>query len=79
MLVGDNPQKTKHPKIKKINDPFIPYEKLERELRILKQLINENRSKQVKQLLEKLLKSYKSNSKIVDHLFLEKRKSNLKS
>ena len=79
LLVGDNPQKTKHPKIKKINDPFIPYEKLERELRILKQLINENRSKQVKQLLEKLLKSYKSNSKIVDHLFLEKRKSNLKS
>jgi FlaA1/EpsC-like NDP-sugar epimerase len=28
LLVGENPQKTNHPKIQKINDPFIPYDKL---------------------------------------------------
>ena len=29
LLIGDNPVKTNHTKIKKINDPFIPMNKLE--------------------------------------------------
>ncbi len=76
LLVGDNPQKTKHPKIKKINEPFIPYHKLEVELNNLRNLISQNDVKEVKRLLEKLLKSYRSNSKIVDHLYLQQRLTN---
>ena len=72
LLVGNNPKKTIHPKIKKINDPYIPFNKLELELKNLKTFIDQNNSLAVKKILEKLLKSYKSNSKIVDHIHLEK-------
>ena len=71
LLIGDNPQKTKHPKIIKINDPFLPFKELEKHLNDLKKLIYYNKSNEVKKLLIKLLKSYKSNSKIVDHIFVE--------
>ena len=71
LLVGNKPQKTSHPKIKKINDPFIPYNKLELELNKLKRLINKNKAAEVKIFLTKLLTSYKSNSIIVDHIYVE--------
>ena len=73
LLIGDNPQKTKHPKIQKINDPYIPLNKLKKKLNKLKKLISDNNSKEVKKLLDKLLKSYKSNSEIVDHIHIEKK------
>ncbi len=76
LLIGDNPQKTNHPKIQKINDPFIPFNELQKNLNNLKKLINDNKSEDVKKLLIKLLKSYKSNSKIVDHIHVEKTLSN---
>ena len=71
LLIGNNPQKTFHPKIQKTNDPFIPFEQLERDLDILSKLLAENNVKEVKTILEKL-NLYKSNSKIVDHIFIEK-------
>lgn len=73
LLVGDKPQNTKHSKIKKINDPFILFNKLDPELKKLKTLINNDDPSGVKKLLEKLLKSYKSNSKIVDHIYLKQK------
>ena len=76
LLIGDDPQKTDHTKIKKANDPFIPFAKLELELNNLKSLLDENSVNEVKNLLEKLLKLYKSNSNIVDHLYVEKLLSN---
>ena len=74
LLIGDNPKKTHHFKIKKINDPLIPFNQLEVYLKNLKNLINKNKASAVKQLLKKLLKSYKSNSKIVDHIYSEQKK-----
>jgi len=71
LLIGNNPQKTFHPKIQKTNDPFIPFEQLERDLDILSKLLAENNVKEVKTILEKL-NLYKSDSKIVDHIFIEK-------
>ena len=71
LLIGDNPKKTKHPKIKKINDPFINFNQLKIELNNLKNFITYDKSKDVKKLLVKLLKSYNSNSKIVDHLYIQ--------
>ena len=72
LLIGDDPQKTDHPKIKKASDPFTPFVQLELDLNNLKNLLDKNRVKEVKELLEKLIKSYKSNSKIVDHLYIER-------
>ena len=71
LLIGNNPQKTFHPKIQKTSDPFIPFEQLEKDLNILSKLLAENNVKEVKTILEKL-NLYKSNSKIVDHIFIEK-------
>jgi len=76
LLIGDNPQKTNHTKILKIEDPFTPFEKLEKDLNNLKILLDENKADEVKNLLQKLFNSLKSNTQIVDHIHLEKILSN---
>ena len=45
--------------------------KLEFELKKLEKLIEKNKVDKVKYLLNKIIKSYKSNSKIVDHIYSE--------
>ena len=45
---------------------------LEKDLKKLKILLDNNQVYDVKKLLEKLVKLYKSNSKIVDHFYTEK-------
>ena len=71
LLIGDNPEKTKHAKIQKTKDPFIPYSQLKLDLDKLKSLLDNNKVKEVKILVEKLVKLYKTNSKIVDHIYTE--------
>ena len=73
LLIGDNPERTNHPKIKKINDPFIPFDQLEKNLKKLKSLLDNNKVAEVKDLLNKFVKLYKSSSNIVDHIYLEKK------
>jgi FlaA1/EpsC-like NDP-sugar epimerase len=69
LLIGENPQKTNHLKIKKTNDPYIPFSQLEIHLNNLKKLIDENQVADVKELLNKIIRLYKSNSEIVDHFY----------
>ena len=71
LLIGDNPQKTKHSKIQKISDPFIPYHQLEKQLLNLKVLLDNNDAIEVKNFLHKLLSSYKPVQKIADHIHIE--------
>ena len=71
LLIGNNPQKTSHKKIQKIQDPIIPFEKLEKELNHLMNLIDKNSANEVKIKLDELLNLYNSNSKIVDHIYNE--------
>ena len=74
LLLGDNPQKTQHPKIKKAQDPFIRFNQLEVDLNNLKTLLDDNKVFEVKELLGKIVKTYQSNSEIVDHVYLEQSK-----
>jgi FlaA1/EpsC-like NDP-sugar epimerase len=74
LLLGDNPQKTQHPKIQKAQDPFIPFNQLEVDLNNLKTLLDHNKVFEVKELLAKIVKTYQSNSAIVDHIYLEQSK-----
>ena len=74
LLLGDNPQKTQHPKIQKAQDPFIPFNQLEVDLNNLKTLLDNNKVLEVKELLAKIVKTYQSNSAIVDHFYLEQSK-----
>jgi len=76
LLLGDNPQKTNHSKIQKISDPLIPFDQLEIDINNLKILIDNNKASDVKHLLMKILKLYKSNSEIVDHIHTELLSSN---
>jgi FlaA1/EpsC-like NDP-sugar epimerase len=71
LLLGDNPQKTQHSKIQKAQDPFILFNQLEVDLNILKNLLDHNKVLDVKELLAKIVKTYQSNSAIVDHVYLE--------
>ncbi len=73
LLLGEKPQKTKHPKILKASDSFTPFKLLEIELKKLKILLDNHDSLRVKKLLEKAVKLYKSNSKIVDHIYIERK------
>ena len=81
LLIGDNPQKTYHEKIQKAQDPFIPLDQLKIDLDYLSTLLEDNRAADVKDMLGKLLPSYQSNSKIVDHIHEEQLnfKHNVKS
>ena len=69
LLIGDNPQKTYHEKIQKAQDPFISFNKLKINLDNISNLIEENKVEEVKNMLSKLVPSYQSNSKIVDHFY----------
>ena len=71
LLLGDNPQNTYHEKIKKAQDPYIPFDQLKIDLDNLNILLNDDRVTAVKKILEKLVLSFKSNSKIVDHIYEE--------
>ena len=74
LLLGDNLQKTEHPKIQKAHDSFIPFNQLEVDLNNLKTLLDHNKVFEVKELLAKIVKTYQSNSAIVDHIYLEQSK-----
>ena len=74
LLLGDNPQKTQHPKIQKAQDPFIPFNQLDVDLNNLRTLLDNNKVFEVKELLAKIVKTYQSNSAIVDHVYLEQSK-----
>ena len=71
LLIGDKPQKTYHEKIQKAQDPFIPFNQLKIDLDDLSALLEDNKVSDVKEMLNRLLPSYKSNSKIVDHIYEE--------
>jgi len=74
LLLGDNPQKTQHPKIQKAQDPFIPFNQLEIDLNNLKTIVDNNEVANIKKILSEIVKTYQSNSKIVDHVYLEQSK-----
>jgi FlaA1/EpsC-like NDP-sugar epimerase len=80
LLLGDNPQKTFHEKIQKAKDSFILFNQLKVDLDNLSVLLEDNRVAEVKDMLHKLIPSFKSNSKIVDHIYEEHLnfKSNIK-
>ena len=79
LLIGDNPQPTLHPKIKKAQDPFIPWSKLDTHLKDLEKFINENNPKEIINLLEKIVSGYNASEKIVDRVYNIKSNENNES
>ena len=76
LLLGENPQTTEHPKIKKAQDPFIPWNELNKDLEKLKIFTQNNEINDIINILQNLVTGYKVNSNIVDKVFLEQVKIN---
>jgi len=72
LVLGNNLKETLHPKIQKAQEPYIPFNELENDLNALKILLDQNKVIDIKEMLNKILKNYNSNAKIVDNLYLEK-------
>ena len=69
LFLGNNPQNTEHPKIQKVSEDFIKWEKLEKELDILREQTNTNDIPSIIFSLKKLVKEFNPSKKIVDHLY----------
>ena len=74
ILLSNNPIKTKHPKIFRAQDKFIPWVKLEKEIIRLEKAANNNNLKEILLILEDLVDGYKPSGEIVDYIFTEKLK-----
>tara|TARA_B100001057_G_scaffold400746_1_gene412037 strand:- start:1676 stop:3607 length:1932 start_codon:yes stop_codon:yes gene_type:complete len=73
LLIGNDPEKTEHPKILKINEPSIPFNELEKKLNYLKILLIKNDVQGVKKVLENLINSFHFKSKMVDRIHIEQK------
>lgn len=71
LLIGDNPQKTIHPKIQKTAEPYIPIEELEKYINELIILLEDQQPDKIKKFLKKVLKIYNPNSELVDYIYTE--------
>ncbi len=73
LLIGDNPEKTIHPKIQKINEPSISLDQFEKNINELKIQLDNQNSKEVKKILDREINFYNSNSKLVDYMYNEEK------
>jgi len=76
LLIGDNPQQTIHPKIRKIQEPSISFEQFDRNINELITHLDNQDPKQVKKILERVIKFYNSNSDLVDYIYNEQKDLN---
>ena len=76
LLIGDNPQKTIHPKIRKIQEPSISFDQFERSINELTIQLDNQNSKEVKKILDRVIRFYNSNSKLVDYIYNEEKDLN---
>ena len=69
LFLGNNPQKTEHPKILKAEEDFTPWIHLKRDLQKLETLLDQNQVDEVIKILQKLVKGYKFNGKIRPYFY----------
>ena len=69
LLLSKDPIKTKHPKIFRSEEPFIPFEELQNEINNLKSMILKNDLENIFIKLKKIVIDYSPNSGLIDHTF----------
>lgn len=70
LLIGDNPEPTRHPRVLKANEKFIGIEELQPSLDLLQKCVDENTVSRLKSILVDLVGDYHTNSDIVDWVSL---------
>ena len=74
LLIGDNVSKTKHKRILKAQEDFLSEKELEKNLYLLDQANISGDIVLLKQILNEVVTGFKSDEKIVDNIYLQKRK-----
>jgi FlaA1/EpsC-like NDP-sugar epimerase len=70
LLIGDNPLPTKHPRIMKAHEVFIPLAELSPRLQTLSQALNANDVPLIRTLLKELVPGYQPDAEVVDWVYL---------
>ena len=71
LLIGDNPMPTEHPRIMKAHEDFIPWSELQPQLNNLQIAAQNDDVLMVRGLLQKLVKGYQPDDKVVDYIYSE--------
>jgi len=69
LLLSESPIKTNHPKIFRLNEPFIKFADLNKEIDDLKKLAKDNNLEKIVEKLKILVNEYAPNSNIIDHTY----------
>jgi FlaA1/EpsC-like NDP-sugar epimerase len=72
LLIGDNQEKTIHPKIMKAQETFIPWSDLELHLNHLQELLYTDKVVDSREFLQQLVDGYKPSAEVVDWVHLAK-------
>ena len=73
LLIGDNPKLTIHPRVMRAQDDFLPWTRLEDDLKKLEMLLNVNDVGAIRIMLERLVSGYTPSTNIVDWIYTEER------
>jgi FlaA1/EpsC-like NDP-sugar epimerase len=71
LLIGDNPERTPHPRIMKAHEDFLPWTELKVALDELDQALRVNDVPMIRQLLQQLVNGYQTNGRVVDWVHIE--------
>ncbi|MDX9738584.1 MAG: nucleoside-diphosphate sugar epimerase/dehydratase, partial [Azonexus sp.] len=71
LLIGDNPKPTRHPRIMKAHEEFIPWAEFEPKLAALELALNVNDVGCIRLMLQQLVAGYSPSDDIVDWVYLE--------
>jgi FlaA1/EpsC-like NDP-sugar epimerase len=75
LLIGDNPLPTRHPRIMKAHEEFLPWDELESKLNILNLALESNNVPVIRTLLKELVPGYQPEGDVVDWVWMENEKA----
>lgn len=71
LLIGDNPIHTKHPRVLKAHEKFIPWDQLQGKLHSLNLALSVNDVPMIRNFLQQLVNGYQQINEVVDWVHLE--------
>jgi FlaA1/EpsC-like NDP-sugar epimerase len=74
LLIGGSPIPTRHPRIMKAHEAFIPWNELENKLIILNEAVDANNVPKIRTLLKEMVPEYKPDCDVVDWIWMENSK-----
>ena len=76
LLIGNDPKPTEHPRILKAHEEFISWDELQPQLQTLNTAAGNNDVEMVRSLMQKLVKGYQPDEKVVDWVYSEQMDAN---